>query len=56
MPGRNRTSVIVGEDQRLVVLLGELPEAAVYVVGIAAFGFQLNGHVWRSMAISHIHL
>ena len=34
------------EGMGFVVLLGQFPKVAVDVVGIAALGFQLNGHVF----------
>ena len=36
---------MVREGLRFEVLLGQFPKVAVDVVGIAALGFQLDGHV-----------
>lgn len=37
---------MVHEAMGFVVLLGQFPKVAVDVVGLAALGFQLNGHVF----------
>ena len=37
---------MVRESMGFVVVFGQLPKVAVDVVGIATFGFQLNGHVF----------
>jgi hypothetical protein len=37
---------MVREGMGFVVLLGQFPKVAVDVVGLAALGFQLNGHVF----------
>ena len=39
-------SVMVREGLCFVVVSGEFPKVAVDVVGVAALGFQLNGHVF----------
>ena len=39
---------MVREGRCFVVVSGQLPRVAVDVVGIAALGFQLNGHVLDS--------
>ncbi len=38
--------MMVGEGLCFVVVSGELAKVAVDVVGIAALGFQLNGHMF----------
>lgn len=37
---------MVREGVSFVVVFGQFPEVAVDVVGIAAFGFQLNSHMF----------
>ncbi|CUS34345.1 hypothetical protein COMA2_160098 [Candidatus Nitrospira nitrificans] len=39
-------SMMMREGLWFVVVSGQLPKITVDVVGIAAFGFQLNGHVF----------
>jgi len=38
--------MMVHKRMRFVVVSGQLPQIAVDVVGVAALGFQLNGHVF----------
>lgn len=38
--------MVVHEGVNFVVLLCQFPKVAVNVVGIATFGFQLNGHMF----------
>lgn len=38
--------MVVRESVNVVVLLRQFPQVAVNVVGIATFGFQLNGHMF----------
>ena len=37
--------MVMREGMGFVMLVCQLPEAAVDVVGVTAFGFQLDGHV-----------
>lgn len=40
-----KRSMVMREGMGFVVLLGQFSEVAVDVVGVATFGFQLNGHM-----------
>jgi hypothetical protein len=41
---------MVREGVSFVLLLGQFPKVAVDAVGVAALGFQLNGHVFGAEA------